>query len=142
MNFGGQTCCRLFMEQKNLRRYNKMRFYFDIEDYEFEDEYGVDFKQAIISGAMNALAEQIYNTESNTDIWYSEVQKQIKEIVKTRSDEICEKIVEKVSEKIAKKKAVVAITPKASDIAAVDKDNVAYFEQMIDRAIAKRFGGQ
>lgn len=28
----------------------------------------------------------------------------------------------------------------ASEIAAADKDNVVYFEQMIDRAIAKRFG--
>lgn len=117
-----------------------MRFYFDIEDYEFDDGYGVDFKQAVINGAMNALAEQIYNTESNTDIWYSEVQKQIKEIVKSRQDEICEKIVESVAEKIAKKKAIVAITPKASEIAAMDKDNIAYFEQMIDMAIAKRFG--
>jgi hypothetical protein len=27
-----------------------------------------------------------------------------------------------------------------SEIAAADEDNVAYFEQMIDRAIAKRFG--
>ena len=49
-------------------------------------------------------------------------------------------IVERVAAKVAKKKAIVAITPKASEIAAADKDNVAYFEQMIDRAIAKRFG--
>ena len=117
-----------------------MRFYFDIEDYEFEDEYGVDFKQAVMNGAVNALAEQIYNTESDTERWYSEVQKRINEIVKTRQDEICEKIVERVAEKVAKKKAIVAITPKASEIAAMDKDNVAYFEQMIDMAIAKRFG--
>ena len=117
-----------------------MRFYFDIEDYEFNDEYGIDFRQAVINGAMNALAEQIYNTESDTDRWYSEVQKQIKEIVKSRQDEICEKIVESVAAKVAKKKAIVAITPKASEIAAADNDNVAYFEQMIDKAIAKRFG--
>lgn len=118
----------------------KMRFYFDIDDYEFQDEYGVDFRQAVMNGAVNALAEQIYNKESDSDRWYSEVQKQIDYIVKSRQDEICEKIVDRVAEKVARKKAIVAITPKASEIAAADKDNVAYFEQMIDRAIAKRFG--
>ena len=49
-------------------------------------------------------------------------------------------VVERVSDKIAKKRAIVELTPKASEIAAVDKDNVAYFEEMIDRAIARRFG--
>lgn len=117
-----------------------MRFYFDIEDYEFEDEYGVDFKQAVKNGAVSALAEQIYSTETDVDLWYSEVQKQIKELVKSKQDEICEKIVERVADKVAKKKAIVAITPKVSEIAAADEANVAYFEQMIDRAIAKRFG--
>jgi nitrogenase molybdenum-iron protein alpha/beta subunit len=117
-----------------------MRFYFDIDDYEFEQEYGVDFKQAVRNGAVDALASQIYETETDTDRWYSEVQKRINEIVKSRQDEICEKIIERVAEKVAKKRAIVAITPKASEIAAADNDNIAYFEQMIDRAIAKRFG--
>lgn len=27
-----------------------------------------------------------------------------------------------------------------SEIAAMDKDNIAYFEEMIDKAIAKKFG--
>ena len=117
-----------------------MRFYFDIDDYEFQDEYGVDFRQAVMNGAVDALAEQIYNTETDTDRWYSEVKKQIDEIVKSKQNEICEKIVEKVAEKVAKKKAIVAITPKVSEIAAADKSNVEYFEQMIDRAIANRFG--
>ena len=49
-------------------------------------------------------------------------------------------VIERVAEKVAKKKAIVAITPKASEIAAADKDNVAYFEQMIDMAIARKFG--
>lgn len=117
-----------------------MRFYFDVDEYEFDSEYGVGFNQAVKDGAVLALAEQIYNTETDTDLWYSAVQKQINELVKSKQNEICEMIVERVAEKIAKKKAIVAITPKASEIAAADNDNVAYFEQMIDRAIAKRFG--
>jgi len=119
-----------------------MRFYFDIEDYEFEDEYGVDFNHAVMNGAVNSIAEKIYYAESDTDRWYSAAQQQVNEIIKARQDEICEKVIERVAEKVAKKKAIVAITPKASEIAAADKDNVSYFEQMIDKAIAKRFGGK
>ena len=49
-------------------------------------------------------------------------------------------VVERVAEKIAKKKALAAMTPKVSEIAAMDKDNIAYFEEMIDKAIAKKSG--
>lgn len=118
-----------------------MRFYFDIDEYEYEDEYGVDFKQSIHDGVVRAISDQVFYNVTDTNGWYSEVQTQIKELVKTRQDEICEKIVERVAEKIARKKSIVAITPKASDIAATDKDNEVYFMQMVDRAIAKRFGG-
>ena len=117
-----------------------MRFYFDIDEYEFQDEYGVDFKQSIHDGVIKSISDQVFYNVTDTSGWYSEVQEQVKELVKARQDEICDKIVERVAEKVAKKKAIVAITPKASEIAAADKDNVAYFEQMIDKAIAKRFG--
>ena len=117
-----------------------MRFYFDIDDAEFEDEYGMNFRQAVKAGAIDAVAEQICDHETDLNRWYSEVKKQIDELIKSKQGDICEMIVERVAEKIANKKAIVAITPKASEIAAADKDNIAYFEQMIDRAIAKRFG--
>ena len=117
-----------------------MRFYFDIEDYEFDDEYGIDFKQAVINGAINAVAEQIFNDAINPDGFHSEVKKQIDNIIKSNHDKICEIVVERVADKIAKKRAIVELTPKAAEIAAVDKDNVAYFEEMIDRAIARKFG--
>ena len=116
-----------------------MRFYFDIDDCEFEEEYGMNFKSAVQSGAIDALAMQIYEEETNVDRWHSEVKNQIKEILKNKEKEICEMVVERVADKVAKKRAIVEITPKASEIAAADKDNVAYFEQMIDIAIARRF---
>ena len=117
-----------------------MRFYFDIEDYEFEDEYGDDFKHAVTNGAIDAVANQIYNEAVDPDKCYSYVIHKIDEIVKSKQNELCEMIVERVADKIAKKKAIVALTPKASEIAAVDKDNIAYFEEMIDKAIARKFG--
>lgn len=117
-----------------------MRFYFDIEDYEFGDECGINFEQAILDSVAQTLANKIFYHETDTDRWYSEARKQVELILKSRQDEICERVVERVAEKVAKKKAIVAITPKVSEIAAADKSNVEYFEQMIDRAIAKRFG--
>ena len=117
-----------------------MRFYFDSDECEFEDEYGVGFQQSIHDGVINAISDQVFYNVTDTSCWYSEVQNQVKELVKSRQDEICEKIIERVAEKIARKKALVAITPKVSDIAAADDANVEYFEQMIDKAIARRFG--
>lgn len=117
-----------------------MRFYFDIDEYEFEDEYGVSFQQSIHDGVIRAVSDQVFYNVTDTSGWYSEVQNQVKELVKLKQDEICEKIIERVAEKIARKKALVAITPKVSEIAAADEANVAYFEQMIDKAIARRFG--
>lgn len=117
-----------------------MRFYFDIDDAQFEDEFGVNFREAVKDGVVRELASEVYNEASNAERWYSEVKKQIDELVKTNQKEICDMVVERVAEKIAKKKAIVALTPKVSELAAVDMNNITYFEQMIDKAIVKRFG--
>jgi hypothetical protein len=119
-----------------------MRFYFDIEDYEFSDYYGVDFKEEVLRSSINTLVENITRGVKNTSSPYSIASQQVEAIIKEYSDEIIQGVIEKVAEKIARKKAITSITPKASEIAAADEGNVAYFEQMIDRAIAKRFGGQ
>ena len=117
-----------------------MRFYFDIDESEFQDDYGVCFEETVKDRAIDSLANDIYNSVSNVDSWYSSVRERINELLKSRQDEIIEAVIERVSEKIAKKKEIVAITPKATELAAADKDNIAYFEQMIDKAIARRFG--
>lgn len=117
-----------------------MRFYFDIDESEFTDEYGMDFKDAIKDGVVREISLWVYNDGANPDLWHSEVSNQIEALIKSKQNEICEMVVERVASKVAHKKAVAAITPKVSELAAIDKENVAYFEQMIDRAIAKRFG--
>lgn len=116
-----------------------MRFYFDIDDSEFEDELGLNFRETIKERAIDSLANDIYHSVSNVDGWYSSVRERINELLKSRQDEIIEAVIERVSEKIAKKKALMEFTPKVSELAAIDKDNMAYFEEMIDKAIAKRF---
>lgn len=116
-----------------------MRFYFDIDDSEFEDELGLNFRETIKNRASESLAHDIYHSVSNVDSWYSSARERINELLKSRQDEIIEAVIERVAEKIAKKKALMEFTPKVSELAAIDKDNVAYFEEMIDKAIAKRF---
>lgn len=117
-----------------------MRFYFDIDESEFQDDYGVCFEETVKERVCTAIVDEVWNHVSDTDGWYSGVKEHINTIMKSRQDEIIEAVIERVSEKIAKKKEIVAITPKATELAAADKDNIAYFEQMIDKAIARRFG--
>ena len=118
-----------------------MRFYFDIEDYEFTDYYGVDFREEVLKSSINTLVEDITRGVKNNSSPYSIASQQVEKIIKEHSDEIIQGVIDKVAEKIARKKAITSITPKASEIAAANEENVAYFEQMIDKAIARRFGG-
>lgn len=116
-----------------------MRFYFDIDDAEFYDESGLDFAETVKDRACEALIDRIWYNSTHPDSWYSDINKRINELLKSKQDDIIEAVVERVADKIAKKKALVEFTPKASEIAAIDKDNVNYFEEMIDKAIARRF---
>ena len=116
-----------------------MRFYFDIDEAEFEDEYGMGFSGTVKQRVCEAIADDVWNRVSNPDSWYSDIKKNINNLLQEHQREIIEAVIERVSEKIAAKKAVVALTPKVSDIVAMDKDNIDYFEKMIDKAIAKRF---
>lgn len=116
-----------------------MRFYFDIEEWEFQEEDGLNFQETIMNRVASELAMQVWNEATDPDGWYSEVKNHINEIIKLRQNEIVEAVIERVADKIAPKKALVEFTPKARELAALDKDNVTYFEEMIDKAIAKRF---
>lgn len=116
-----------------------MRFYFDIDESEFLDDYGLDFKYTLKERVVSAIADEVWDRVASPDGWYSEVGKHINQIAKDRHNDIIEAIIERVAEKIAKKKALMEFTPKVSELAALDKDNIAYFEEMIDKAIAKRF---
>lgn len=116
-----------------------MRFYFDIDDSQFEDEFGMDFQQTVREAAIYSIAETVFSS-ATADSYYSGCNQAIKNLIKDRSDEIVERAVDRIAENISRKKAILELTPKASQLAAVDKENIAYFEAMIDKAIAKRFG--
>ena len=116
-----------------------MRFYFDIDEAEFQDDYGMNFQETVMNHVSDEIAHQVWNSVADPDRWHSETKKHIDAILKSKQNEIIEAVIERVAEKIAKKKALVEFTPKASEIVAIDKENVSYFEEMIDKAIAKRF---
>lgn len=114
-----------------------MRFYFDIDEDQFNDYYGLDFKEEVMNNAVHAVVGSIINNAKSPAFIAS---KKVEEIIKEHSDEIIEGVITRVTEKIARKKAITSITPKASEIAAADEENIVYFEQMIDKAIARKFG--
>lgn len=117
-----------------------MRFYFDIGEEEFQDDYGMNFQETIMSRVSSEIANEVWDSVSDPERWHSETKKHIDAILKSKQNEIVEAVIERVAEKIAKKKALMEFTPKVSELAAIDKDNISYFEEMIDKAIARRFG--
>ena len=118
-----------------------MTFSFEIDDAVFMQEDGVDFNETIRAAVIEAIADRIYYSEIY-DGAHSAIAEEIRTIIKDKSSEICESVVERVADKIAHKKQILELTPKVSALAAADKENVVYFEAMIDRAIANRFGKQ
>ena len=110
-----------------------MRLYIDIDEYEYNITSEV--KDAVVE----RLADYIFAQENNPDTLRSQARVQINKIISDHQDEIIQKVVDKVAELVAKKKAIVELTPKASALVAADKENIAYFEQMVDKAIARRF---
>lgn len=116
-----------------------MRFYFDIDDGIFEDEFGIDFKEAVKDEAIRTIAEDVFSRAVG-DSYYSDCDRMIKQIIKDNTSVIIDRVVEKVTTQIIRKRAIVEMTPKASELAAIDKENISYFEEMIDKAIARRFG--
>ena len=115
-----------------------MKFSFDIPDEEFEDFYGAfDFKNLVIKEAASQIIDRVYN-----DLDY-DTREIVRDVIKKHKQEIVDKVIalteNKLSDSISRKKAIVEITPKASELSAIDKENEKYFMSLIDKAIAKRF---
>lgn len=115
-----------------------MKFEFEISDYDFEDFYCTSsFKQLVIKEAASQIVDKIYN-----DLDY-DTREIVKDIIKEHRQEIIDKTIalteDKLSDSISRKKSIVEITPKASALAVINKENEQYFIELIDKAIAKKF---
>lgn len=111
-----------------------MKFQFEIDDPGYDDYYGTSFREEVRSEAINAVAYQI-SMGIDADACKAEVTK----LVRAKQDEIIDRVVELVAEKVLAKKQVKELMPSASELAKSDRETQKYLEQMIDRAIARKF---
>ena len=106
--------------------------------YEGEELTGKDLKQIIADIAIEKFIGQMYDNYVNDKIYYS-IRDDVKEIVKSNSNDIVDKVVNKVADEIMRKKSIVNEMPKKSEVANISKEWEAYFMELIDKAIAKKF---
>jgi len=98
-----------------------------------------EFEEFITSEMVAALVDWFIDRETSSD-YYSSVRAMVDNIIRSHKGEIINGVIESVAEKIMEQKAIIAMKPKMSELAAADKENVEYFERMIDKAIARKFG--
>ena len=122
-----------------------MKFEFEInnedlfEDVDLnEEEVPVDFKELLRKNVVESVSNKMIDSQLDDD-WKNGINDEIKKILKENRDEIINRVVNQVATLIAAKKELVAITPKASELIRIDKENEKYFIGLIDKAIAKRF---
>ena len=111
-----------------------MRLYFDIDDSWYEGYGSYDFKQDVRNGIVKSITKNLL-----TEGKYSLTEEEARQIVKENKAEIIDKVVQKVSDVIIKKQEIKSLTPSLSDLKNADAQVVKYFEEMVDKAIAKRF---
>ena len=97
-----------------------------------------DFKEAIVETALDKYVNQLYHS-SMSEMGYSTITKEIKEVVKEHTDEIVSTVIARITQEILRKKAIVSEMPKKSEVANINKEWEDYFMELIDKAIAKRF---
>lgn len=111
-----------------------MRLYFDIDDNWYEEYDSYDFKQDVRDGIVKSITKNLL-----TEGKYSLTEEEARQIVKENKTEIIDKVVQSVSAAILKKQEIKSLAPSFSELKNADAQVVKYFEEMVDKAIAKRF---
>lgn len=111
-----------------------MRLYFDIDDNWYEGYDSYDFKQDVRNGIVKSITKNLL-----TEGKYSLTEEEARQIVKENKAEIIDKVVQNVSAVILKKQEIKSLAPSFSELKNADAQVVKYFEEMVDKAIAKRF---
>jgi ribosome maturation protein Sdo1 len=111
-----------------------MRLYFDIDDSWYEGYDSYDFKRDIRDGIVKSITKNLL-----TEGKYSLTEEEARQIVKENKSEIIDKVVQNVSAAILKKQEIKSLAPSFSELKNADAQVVKYFEEMVDKAIAKRF---
>ena len=111
-----------------------MRLYFDIDDNWYEGYDSYDFKQDVRNGIVKSIIKNLL-----TEGKYSLTEEEARQIVKENKAEIIDKVVQNVSAVILKKQEIKSLAPSFSELKNADAQVVKYFEEMVDKAIVKRF---
>ena len=111
-----------------------MRLYFDIDNNWYEGYDSYDFKQDVRRGIIKSITDRLL-----TEGKYSLTEEEARQIVKESKAEIIDKVVQNVSAAILKKQEIKSLAPSMSELKNADAQVVKYFEEMVDKAIAKRF---
>lgn len=111
-----------------------MRFYFDFDDDMLEYCNAEDFLREVQQKAIQTVADSVVNR-----IDRELIATEARQAIRGKTDQIINAIIERVSERIIEKKELKALIPSASELAKADRDVQRYLEQMIDRAIARKF---
>ena len=111
-----------------------MRLYFDIDDNWYEGYDSYDFKQDVRNGIVKSITKNLL-----TEGKYSLTEEEARQIIKENKTEIIDKVVQNVSGAIIKKQEIKSLAPSFSELKNADAQVVKYFEEMVDKAIAKRF---
>ena len=111
-----------------------MRLYFDIDDNWYEGYDSYDFKQDVRNGIVKSITKNLL-----TEGKYILTEEEARQIVKENKAEIIDKVVQNVSDVILKKQEIKSLAPSFSELKNADAQVVKYFEEMVDKAIAKRF---
>lgn len=106
--------------------------------YEGESVNGKELKEKLADIAIEKFIDKLYDNYMDDKV-YDSVKNNVREVVKSRSDEIVNRVVYGVTNEMLKKKSIVNEMPKKSEIANISKEWQDYFIELIDKAIAKRF---
>lgn len=111
-----------------------MRLYFDIDDNWYNEYGSYSFQKDIRDGIVESITDNLL-----TEGKYSLTEEEARQIVKENKAEIIDKVVQNVSAVILKKQEIKSLAPSFSELKNADAQVVKYFEEMVDKAIAKRF---
>lgn len=111
-----------------------MRLYFDIDDNWYEGYDSYDFKQDVRDGIVKSITDNLL-----TEGKYSLTEEEARQIVKENKAEIIDRVVQNVSAAILKKQEIKSLAPSFSELKNADAQVIKHFEEMVDKAIAKRF---
>lgn len=111
-----------------------MRLYFDIDDTWYEGYDSYDFRQDVRQGIIKSIVNNLLAEGK-----YGLTEDEARQIVKENKAEIIDKVVQNVSDAIIKKQEIKSLAPSFSELKNADAQVVKYFEEMVDKAIAKRF---